>query len=741
MKLCMGCMNQIEEHMDTCPYCGFNEKTNIQESYYLNPGTVIGGKYIVGKVMNYNGYTISYVGMDAELERKVVVKEYLPSDFATRSEGENDITIYAGDAVQQFEQGLTQFLNDANTMQQIGLLEGIAQVYDCIAENDTGYVVSEYVEGKTLKDVLQNSKKLNTNKAKKIIEKVLIGLGQLHAKGIIHCDISPETIVITDNGDVKLIDFGAAKYVTTANSKSLAIILKQGYAPEEQYRSKGVRGPWTDVYAVAAVMYRMITGIVPPESVERALEDNIKEPSKLGINISENMENAIMNALNVYKDNRSISAEIFLKELNSDKVQRIKVKKNKRMEGKIPVWCKILVAGLTVIIIAGGILIYKKGVSDNRQLSKEDQIIRMVDIKNKSYAQAKSLIDELQEKVTNIYGDGYDIKLQELEDAEWIYDKDASNDTIVSCNNKIQSGEEITQKEFNKNKKITIKYTYATNKKLKYSDLKGIEKVFDIAYKLGYTDEEKPLLLEGEKITDDSGKTDHDFICIIKKDGSSINKDTIDNDANKDEEIEKDEIAKIKYCAKEFIYLDEVKDLKGTKYTENRYVNKERYLNQLKDNNEREKSDERGSILGAGCIDTSYYSFEKGSAGLIFKQNIAKGQTYDQSTEFDYLAQAVGKGNEFSYDGLTVKDVKKQFDENIWGKKVTFDGDADSQSRVSAVKVTNANNEQITYFKPGEKLTVEMIIEKPTQKPEIEKPTQKPEIEKPTKEPKFSHYN
>ena len=160
MKLCMGCMNQIEDHLSACPHCGFNEHTLRQESYYLDPGTVVGGKYIVGRVLNYGGHTVSYLGMDAEKNRKVIVKEYLPSDFSTRSEGEKDVTIYSGDGQVQFEQGLTNFLNEMNHIQSLKEAPGIAKVYDCLAENETGYVVSEYVEGKTLKEILEGGKKL-----------------------------------------------------------------------------------------------------------------------------------------------------------------------------------------------------------------------------------------------------------------------------------------------------------------------------------------------------------------------------------------------------------------------------------------------------------------------------------------------------------------------------------------------------------------------------------------------------
>ena len=236
MKLCMGCMTNIEDNCTTCPHCGYDETTLRQESYYLDPGTVVGGKYIVGRVIRYGGYTVTYLGMDAEHNRKVFVKEYLPSDFSTRAEGETEVTIYSGDALEQFEQGLTTFLNEANRIQHLNAVEGIAKVYDCVAENDTGYVISEYVEGETLQQILDDGKVFSAEEAKAFIVKILTGLCQVHPLDIIHCDISPETIVVTAEGEIKLMDFGATRYVTTANSKSLAIILKQGYAPEEQYR-------------------------------------------------------------------------------------------------------------------------------------------------------------------------------------------------------------------------------------------------------------------------------------------------------------------------------------------------------------------------------------------------------------------------------------------------------------------------------------------------------------------------
>lgn len=359
MKLCMGCMNEIPDGVNQCPICGYDESTLEQESYYLMPGTVVGGKYIAGKVLDYNRYYITYLGWDAEQNRKVTIQEYLPSDFSTRAKGETGVTIYSGDALEQFEKGLHTFLNEGNVLEHAADAQGIARVYDCMAENDTGYRVNEYLEGKSLEEILDQGKKYELEDAMKIITPLLQGLQCIHASQVMHYDIRPDNVLITESGEVKLINFGAAKYTTTSNSKSLAIILKAGYAPEEQYRSLGEKGPWSDVYAVAALLYQMLTGTVPEEAVERAMIDNLKTPSELGVKMPRGAENALLNALNVYKEYRTPSAEQFLKELSSEHVKRIQEKRVKLETGKFPVWAKGLVAALVCVIVAGSVFIYK----------------------------------------------------------------------------------------------------------------------------------------------------------------------------------------------------------------------------------------------------------------------------------------------------------------------------------------------------------------------------------------------
>jgi serine/threonine protein kinase len=352
-------MEEMEDSLRVCPRCGYDETRLEQEGYYLPPGTILGGRYIVGRVISYWGFTVKYLGMDAAERRKVILSEYLPGDFSTRSQGDREVTIYSGDAVAQFKYGLMNFLNEGKRLQNMGALPGIPTVYACFTENYTGYIVSEYLEGETLEAILSSGKWYRPEDAVQLINPILVGLNLVHQQEIYHCDICPENILISPTGEAKLLNFGATRYVTTASSKSLAITLKQGYAPEEQYRTQEERGSYTDVYAMGAVLYRMMTGQIPQESVERALEDRLAAPSKLGISIASNIENALMNSLNVFYWERTPTAGVFYQELNNKGTKRIKVKKRKKEIGKTPVWIKVLVVILVCAIVAGVIVLYR----------------------------------------------------------------------------------------------------------------------------------------------------------------------------------------------------------------------------------------------------------------------------------------------------------------------------------------------------------------------------------------------
>lgn len=657
MKLCMGCMNEIEDHLSTCPYCGFNETALRQESYYLDPGTIIGGKYIVGRVLSYGGHTVSYMGMDAEKNRKVIVKEYLPSDFSTRSEGEKEVTIYSGDGQQQFEQGLTNFLNEANRIQHLRNINGIAKVYDCVSENETGYVISEYVEGHTLKEILENGKRYSAEEAANFICKILQGLVEVHRMDIVHCDISPETIMVTNSGDIKLTDFGATRYVTTANSKSLSIILKRGFAPEEQYRSRGVRGPWTDVYALGAVMYDMITGTVPQESVERALSDDLKEPSKLGISIPKNMENALMNALNVYQKDRTPSAEAFLAELNSREVKRIKVKQQKNKTGKIPVWAKTLVAGLACVVVAGGVYIVKNTRNSSTVIATN--AITMVDLTGQTKEEVQDSIEKLKEQ-------GLEVELK-TEDAGTVFDLDKPDGTVAWQS--LKAGEILydpkqkeSSTEENQTEKaqdsIVIRIKWNSQTQLNYNDIANMN-AYAMAQKLHIdTTNEEQFVGEEVKKSDKHYYYELDSIEIS---GKNITKDELEKKENKDEILNynKDKVKIHYYYLKKFFYWDSLPDFVG----EN--INSLAKQKIYKYENEKRTKVGRKSLKKSEIVDDQYYAisgagYEKGE---VVYQNIDPGEIYDQSnpTGDDTLELKV-IGNILDFNGKTSKEFVKELE-------------------------------------------------------------------------------
>lgn len=687
MKLCMGCMNQMEDNLSVCPHCGFNETNLRQESYYLDPGTIIGGKYIVGRVLSYGGHTISYLGMNAEINQKVIVKEYLPSDFSTRSEGEKEVTIYSGDAKEQFENGLTNFLNEANRIQSLKNPEGIARVYDCVAENDTGYVISEYVQGHTLKEILAAGKKYSVKEAKDFISQILKGLCKVHPLDIIHCDISPETIMVTDSGEIKLLDFGATRYVTTANSKSLAIILKQGYAPEEQYRSRGVRGPWTDVYALGAVMYRMITGVVPQESVERTLVDELKEPSKLGVSIPENIENALMNALNVYQSDRTPSAEAFLKELNSPSVKRVKVKTKRNETGKFSVWAKLLVACLLCIVVAGGAFLLKTGLRDMGGNLGSEQTLVLEDFSGKTKEEAEKILKD----------HGYEITVKIIDTYN---SDDTQNGKIykqsVSPTNDLES-EEHDGLEI-KDGKVSGSlecYVYQ-NETIKYSEISGLN-----AYALSKTIN-IPITDEGhfEKLTEEDGNY-FDITKIELKNGDSLSIENIKNGKSEDT-IRVDDIKKIYYCANDFFFWEEFPDFVGKnintlekqdtyeKKSENAEPVKSRKTKFLKDNK--------------SLVDDSYYTFNQ-EAGYIFDQTKESGETVDTSKESDYLLCVVG--TRLTWSGRTGNSLKKELEK--LGFSVKFIGSEDGNQQIEEVQVYDQDKGKLVeYFKKEDNITIDI---------------------------------
>lgn len=399
-KLCLGCMETYNEKYNTCPYCGYEEGTPPKEAYHLVPGTTIKDKYIVGKVIGYGGFGVTYLGYDSVLNQKVAIKEYLPGEFATRVTGASDVTIFSGERQEQFADGIVKFVDEARRLAKFRNTSGIVRIFDSFTANHTAYIVMEYLEGETLKEKLAREGKMPVDEALNLMMPVIKALSEVHKEGILHRDISPDNIFVTKYGEVKLLDFGAARYATTTHSKSLSVIVKPGYAPEEQYRSRGDQGTWTDVYACAATLYKMITGVTPEDSMERRNRDTLVPPSKLGIKIPKNKENAIMNALNLKIEDRTRTAEAFEADLTTENdVKRNKIRFKKMDVGKWPLWLKIT-SGAAAAAIMAFIVLLMTGViqfadlfhSDSGNLEKG--YVYAPEVRNMELAKAETIINE-----------------------------------------------------------------------------------------------------------------------------------------------------------------------------------------------------------------------------------------------------------------------------------------------------------------------------------------------------------
>lgn len=308
-KICYGCF--IEREGDVCRVCGFCNDTYQAPVMALPLGTILDGRYITGRVLGVGGFGITYLGFDMRLNVKVAIKEYMPSGVAVRSGDSYTMTVVSKKQEQAYQSGADKFLEEARILAQLRENPNVVSVQNYFRENQTAYFTMDYIEGMSLQELLQdNNGRISYDKAKALLLPVMKALILVHSKGLLHRDISPDNIYITESGNSKLLDFGAAR--STQMNKSMSVVLKNGFAPHEQYATDIKQGPWTDVYAMGATLYYCTTGQMPPDSIARIYTDNLIPPTELGASLSTNAQEAIQKALAVRPEDRFQSMTEFI---------------------------------------------------------------------------------------------------------------------------------------------------------------------------------------------------------------------------------------------------------------------------------------------------------------------------------------------------------------------------------------------------------------------------------------------
>ena len=282
----------------------------------LRKGTRLIGRYTIEGVLGQGGFGITYLGIDELHEKKVAIKEFFPQGIVTRNiEYQDTVTVTFVGEKDNYEKGKERFLKEARTMAKFSKDEGIVKALDFFEINNTAYIVMEYLEGITLKQYLRENQRIAPEDLIELLVPLIESLDEIHSQGMIHRDISPDNIMVLPDGRIKLMDFGAARDYTEFGEKSLSIVLKPGYAPPEQYQTHGIQGPWTDIYALCATMYKCITGENPPDAIERVLNDSLKKISEYGIAIPPQAEAAIIKGMSVSAKDRYQDVKAFCEDL------------------------------------------------------------------------------------------------------------------------------------------------------------------------------------------------------------------------------------------------------------------------------------------------------------------------------------------------------------------------------------------------------------------------------------------
>ncbi len=305
-NMCANCMRETKEG-EKCPHCGFDPTSYAAAPHHLPVGTLLIERYLIGRALGEGAFGVTYAGKDMKRGMAVAIKEYYPDGFVTRdTAGGGGVLALSDTAAACFARGRGLFLRQADILSRLPGQPGIGKVRAFFEANDTAYAVMDRIEGMDMDAFADRiGGKIRPNQMFTLMRPVLEALAGAHAAGLNHLDICPENIMVDPKGAAALVDFGSARVsLTPVDEKTLAAMLRTGYAAEEQYRPDAAPDARTDVYAVCATMYKLMTGIRPPDARERRHQDTLVLPSALGLRIDSRVEAALLQGMAVRAEDR-----------------------------------------------------------------------------------------------------------------------------------------------------------------------------------------------------------------------------------------------------------------------------------------------------------------------------------------------------------------------------------------------------------------------------------------------------
>ena len=430
------------------------------EGYWLKSNTVLSGRYTTRRVLGEGGMGIVYLGYDQVLETQVSIKEYFPRQYAIRKNDRGEIQTYEGTAEQCFSQGLDRFIHEARILAKFSSIDSIVMVKDFFYENGTAYIVMEFVEGESIKSLVEREGKMEPQKVLSLMRPILYDLDLLHKQGLLHRDISPDNILLRENGRAVLIDFGAARMSENQENKTMTVFFKRGYSAEEQYMERLNKGAYTDVYGACATMYFMLTGIQPEESIRRILRDNVVPLTKFhDISMPKSVKEAIMKGMAVRSTKRYATMGLLCKDL----YEQHDLKKVRKYV------LRTVVIVFLLFGIGGGVKIWNL-----RSFSKDAKTTNPIPISASKVVSSQGVTTENKEKETvEQFEQVPDIKGLKISQANSLLQSSLSNVSIkkkYAYSKKIPKGKVIGQsvkakKTVKKGEKVSIIVTISKGKK------------------------------------------------------------------------------------------------------------------------------------------------------------------------------------------------------------------------------------------------------------------------------------